>query len=128
MWPSDTAGTGSIRPQYLKEHDGQGGGLTLRRVSCANCGLPGADLVRHDHSGGSLDGSGAGGVVALQAITSGHGSSTQNTGDGDQQYRTGGGCPLCFSKNFGSRGRRHDEFLAQGPDEDRLVCPLSAPN
>ena len=121
MFPTETAGTGRIQRQYLKERDGQGGGLSLRRVSCGICGFPGCDIVRHDHSGGSLDGSGAGGNIALQTVTAAHGSSTQNAGDGDQTYRTGGGCPLCYSKAFRSSGRRHDEFFSQAPDEDRLV-------
>ena len=105
VWPSETAGDGKIRRQYLKLEDGQGGGLKLRRVSCRNCGFPGADLVRHDHSGGSLDGNGAGGAISLQS----NGDGTQQEGDGNQTYSVGGGCPLCFSKNFyGSAGR--DEF------------------
>ena len=66
VWPSETAGDGRIRKPYLKERDGQGLGLTLRRVSCAQCGFPGADLVKHDHSGGSLAGDGAGGTITQQ--------------------------------------------------------------
>lgn len=108
VFPTETAGDGRIRRQYLKQSDGQGGGRKRRRVSCRNCGFPGCDLDRHDHSGGSLDGSGAGGTVTLQS----NGDGDQQGADGNQEYRFGGGCPMCFSKNFYGSGVSRDEFAA----------------
>ena len=117
FFPSETVGTGSILPQYRKINDGQGGGLKLRRVSCKICGFPGADLVRHDHSGGSLDGNGAGGSISLQS----NGSGTQQSGDGNQTYNKGAGCPMCFSRNFYGSGHSFNEMTASYPESGRLV-------
>lgn len=105
MFPTVSGGDGRIRRQYLKERDGQGGGLKLKRVACGNCGFPGVDLVRHNTSGGTLDGSGALGPVTLQS----NGSGTQQEADGNQTYRNGGGCPLCGSANALGKNR-FDEF------------------
>ena len=112
LWPSETAGSGRILKPYLKERDGQVLGLNLRRVSCAQCGFPGCDLVKHDHSGGSLSGDGAMGAVPPQET---------GAGDLNQAYNSGGGCPLCGSKNFFSNGRRYDEFASTAVHEDRLA-------
>lgn len=111
MFPSETAGDGRIRRQYLRDRDGQGNGLKLRRVACKNCGFPGCDLVRHDHSGGSLDGSGAGGAITQQG----------SGADANQAYNSGGGCPLCYSKNFYGSRRRRDEFSRTPFYIDRLA-------
>ena len=62
--------------------------------------------MRHDNSGGSLDGSGAGGTISLQS----NGSGTQQDGDGNQTYNAGGGCPLCFSKHYKGSDKSPDEF------------------
>ena len=67
-----------------------------RKVGCKQCGFP-ADLSRHANDGGSLEGSGAGGIVDV--IDSTGGSKDDGYGS-DQRYRTGAGCPHCFSKNF----------------------------
>ena len=117
LFPTETAGDGRVRRQYLRDKDGQGTGIKLRRVSCAQCGFPGADLVKHDHSGGSLDGSGAGGTVSLQS----HGDGTQYGADGLQVYRAGGGCPMCLSKNFYGARKRRDEFVSTPFYHDRLA-------
>jgi len=88
--------------------DGQGLSVSTRRVSCGICGFPGADLNRDDHSGGTLDGSGALGAITQQG----------SGADGNQAHNTNGGCSLCGSKNFfGSR--RHDEFM-KSPVSDVL--------
>lgn len=100
FFPTPTAGDGQIRPPYRKVTDGQGGSVATRRVSCAQCGFPGADFNRDDHSGGTLDGSGALGVITQQGTGA----------DGNQAYNTNGGCSLCGSKNFVGRTRRQDEF------------------
>ena len=100
LFPTETAGTGKVLPQYLKLSDGQGNGLKLRRVSCRQCGFPGCDLVKHDSSGGSLSGNGAMGTIIQQG----------SGADGNQAYNRGGGCPLCGSKNYRGIGRRFDEF------------------
>lgn len=107
IFPTETQGDGRIRRQYLKAFDGQGGGVKTRRVSCRICGFPGADLVQHDNSGGSLAGDGAGGAISLQS----DGEGDQQGGDGNQTYNRGGGCPLCFSKNFHGP-RQFDEFVS----------------
>ena len=106
LFPTETAGSGEVLPQYRKLTDGQGNGLKLRRVSCRQCGFPGCDLYKHDSSGGSLDGNGAGGAVSLQS----NGSGAQQDGDGNQTYNKGAGCPMCFTKNYYGRGKAFDEF------------------
>lgn len=110
MFPTPTQGDGSVRPAYRKMTDGQGRSVSTRRVGCGICGFPGADTNKHDHSGGSLDGSGAGGTISLQS----DGSGAQSDADGNQTYRSGGGCPLCFSKAF-TGVRRYDEFMSSRP-------------
>lgn len=109
LWPSETAGDGRVRAPYLKREDGQGGARLRRRVGCRHCGFPGADLDRHDSSGGSLAGNGAGGSVT-----------EQSNGDGDQAYNSGGGCPMCFSKNYAGSKRR-DELLHSNSSHNRLA-------
>lgn len=108
-----------IRRQYIKTSDGQGGGVSLRRVSCKNCGFPGCDLFKHDHSGGSLAGDGAGGSISLQAVSASD-TGSQQEGDGNQAYNVGGGCPLCMSKAYyGSSGP--DEFESSSVFHDVLI-------
>lgn len=95
LFPTSTSGDGRLRRQYRNTSDEQGKGTTLRRVSCGTCGFPGADASKHDHSGGNLTGDGAWGTAS----------------GGDRSYITGGGCPLCGSKNFFHTDRR-DEFMS----------------
>lgn len=63
-----------------------------RKVHCMQCGWL-ADLSRHSNDGGSLTADGAGGIIIQ--VDGGDGLFA-----GDQQYRNGAGCPMCFSKNF----------------------------
>lgn len=106
FFPSESAGDGLRRKPYYKESDGQGLGLKLRRYSCQNCGFTGCDSVRHDHSGGTLDGNGALGATSLQS----DGDGDQQSGDGLQAHSVGGGCPLCGSKNYMAGNPRYNEF------------------
>lgn len=104
MFPTPTQGDGRVRPAYRKTTDGQGRSVSTRRVSCGVCGFTGADLNRDDHSGGTLDGSGALGPITQQG----------SGADGNQAFRNGGGCGLCGSKNYHAT-RRYDEFMASRP-------------
>lgn len=104
-----TYGSGEVLPQYRKTSDGQGLASVGQRVSCGICGFRGANLDKHDHSGGSLDGNGAGGAVI-----------SDGNGNGYREYKTGSGCPLCFSRAYFKTDRR-DEFLESKPYSDRLA-------
>ena len=99
VWPSETAGNG--QPVSNNTHTGaaQGKPSIFRKVKCRQCGYP-MDAARNDHSGGSLDGNGAGGSVstATNSYTPSGGGTASDPG-GTQTYRQGAGCPLCFSKN-----------------------------
>ena len=106
LFPTPTAGSGEVLAPYRKLTDGQGRSVSTIRVSCAQCGFPGADKSKHDHGGGTLDGSGGLGVITQQGTGA----------DGDQAYNSGGGCPLCGSKNY--TGRRRIDELMQAPISD----------
>lgn len=63
------------------------------------------DLVSVDHSGGSLDGNGAGGSIATATSTITLPNGTTHTENyGTQTANKNSGCALCFSKN--SSGQR----------------------
>ena len=106
LWPTETRGDGNVRKNNANTGGAQGKGTLLRKAPCRLCGFVN-DLTAIDHSGGSIDGEGAGGAIAL-------GSSTWNTSAppsilgntftatesyGTQSYRRNGGCGLCLSKN-----------------------------
>src|SRR3990167_228574 len=99
LWPAENRGNGKIRENNINTGYAQGNGSLKRKVSCKQCGFI-FDLNKVDHSGGSLDGNGAGGAVAGGTVTA-----TSNWGDTvtdynlDKDFRKAGGCPLCFSKN-----------------------------
>lgn len=114
VFPTETRGDGNIRPNNRKTGAGQGRGSFKRKVRCLQCGFP-VDINRVDHSGGSLDGQGAGGAVSGKS-TSSYVTTDDNgvnpgysylAGDseehpGDQAYKKGAGCPMCYSKNSAS--------------------------
>ena len=106
MFPTETAGDGLVRPPYRRAHDGQGRAVSTRRVSCGICGFPGVDTNKHDSGGGSLAGDGAGGIITQQG----------SGADANQAYNTGGGCPLCMSKNYIGRKMNADDFVSRPSD------------
>ena len=96
IFPSPTAGDGRMRPNNARPGKEQPDARPSprRKVRCKNCGFL-ADLSRHSNDGGSLEGSGAGGIMTP------HDSDSTVL---EQQYRVGAGCPLCHSKNFANVG------------------------
>lgn len=106
MWPSESRGDGLIRKNNLRTGAAQGKSNLIRKAPCRLCGFPN-DLVRIDHSGGSIDGEGAAGAITTataSAPTSAPASITGQTythteNHGTQAYRNASGCALCFSKN-----------------------------
>lgn len=99
VFPTETKGDGRVVENNLKTGGEQGRGSSKRKVKCKQCGFP-FDVSKNDTSGGSSQGDGAGGVITSTTKTV-----TLENGDtfteyyGDQAYKKGGGCPLCFSKN-----------------------------
>lgn len=99
VWPSETQGDGRLVKNNIRSGDAQGKGSLIRKAKCQLCGFP-LDLSRVDHSGGSLDGQGAGGAVTLLTSSYTYPNGTAVTFYGGQQaYRTASGCPCCFSRN-----------------------------
>lgn len=99
IWPSETRGDGAIVKNNRRTGAAQGKGTLIRKAHCRLCGFPN-DLVAVDHSGGSIDGEGAGGSITTavaSAPVSGGGTHTEAYGS--QSLRRGAGCALCFSKN-----------------------------
>lgn len=106
IWPTETRGNGVVRKNNLITGAAQGKGSLIRKAPCRLCGFPN-DLTAIDHSGGSIDGEGAGGqittstvsfpVSAPQDVVGQITTSTENIGT--QSLRRGAGCALCFSKN-----------------------------
>lgn len=90
VFPTETKGNGLIAKNNLRTGAAQGVGSFKRKVKCKICGFP-VDIQKVDHSGGSMDGNGAGGQVIVNS----------NSPDlaPDQKYNLNAGCPLCFSKN-----------------------------
>jgi len=111
VFPSETKGDGLLRPNNTRTGAAQGRGGFKKKVRCQICGFL-VDLNKVDYSGGSFDGSGAGGVIT-QSVDVG----TMNNGDttdsgmtddvgnpnthnvGEQALKKGAGCPFCLSKN-----------------------------
>lgn len=99
LWPTETSGNGKYRKNNLRTGSAQGEGTLKRKAQCKQCGFL-IDAATNDHSGGSLDGNGAGGQIVLSfnvVSVSGGGSYTEYVGD--QIYNKGSGCPGCFSRN-----------------------------
>ncbi len=91
-FPTPTAGDGRIRANNARSGKNQPNARpsAKRKAGCKNCGFP-ADLAKNVNDGGSFDGDGAGGGFTTH-------SSDSNVKE--QEYRKGGGCPFCFSRNF----------------------------
>jgi len=123
MWPSETRGDGMVRKNNANTGGAQGKGTLLRKMACRLCGFI-FDASAVDHSGGSIDGEGAGGAVATAVVSnpcsappSINGQTFTHTENiGTQAYRRNAGCPLCFSKN-GTRLRTIIDY----------VSPLNSP-
>ncbi len=98
-WPTESRGNGVVVKNNRRTGAAQGKSSLIRKAHCRLCGFPN-DLSRVDHSGGSLDGDGAGGEinsVLESAPVTGGGTHTEYAGE--QAYRTNAGCSLCLSKN-----------------------------
>lgn len=106
IWPTETRGDGKLKKNNVNTGGAQGKGTLLRKLSCRLCGFI-FDASAVDHSGGSIDGEGAGGAVATATVSfpvsappSINGVVTTATENiGTQAYRKNAGCPLCFSKD-----------------------------
>ena len=99
MWPNESAGDGRVRSNNVNDGSGQGKGAFKKKVACRQCGFM-LDYQRDDHSGGDENGSGAGGgVTKSEETVTLTGGTTMTENVGDQDFRKGAGCPLCFSKN-----------------------------
>ncbi len=99
FFPSDTRGDGKPIKNNFRTGAAQGKSNLLRKAHCWICGYP-VDLSVIDHTGGSLDGNGAGGPITNATVTYTLTNGTTATENyGTQAYRQAAGCPLCFSKN-----------------------------
>jgi hypothetical protein len=106
IFPTETRGDGNVRRNNYITGAAQGKGTLLRKAPCSVCGFIN-DLTAIDHSGGSIDGLGAGGTIALGTSTwktsappSINGNNyTATESYGTQALRKNSGCALCFSKN-----------------------------
>ncbi len=106
LWPSESRGNGNVRRNNANTGGAQGKGTLLRKAPCRLCGFIN-DLSAIDHTGGSIDGQGAGGAVtstvsswttsAPPSILGKLTTATENVGT--QSYRRNAGCALCLSKN-----------------------------
>lgn len=118
-WPSETRGDGKVRRNNSHTGAAQGKGTLLRKAPCRLCGFLN-DLTAIDHSGGSIDGQGAGGGITTATVTytvTDGTTATENTGT--QALRRGSGCCFCFTKN--STATR---ILDTGPSPWDRVQPL----
>ena len=99
IFPTETKGDGRIRSNNRNDGSAQGKASFKKKVPCRQCGFM-LDYSRDDHSGGDLDGDGAGGgVTKTEETVTLTGGVTMTENVGDQDFRKGAGCPLCFSKN-----------------------------
>lgn len=105
VFPSETRGDGKLVANNLRTGAAQGKSSMVRKAHCILCGFPN-DLVRIDHSGGSIDGMGAGGAVVTATVSAPVSGKFYNKAGvnhteniGTQAYRNASGCALCFSKN-----------------------------
>lgn len=123
LWPTETRGDGKVRPNNFRTGAAQGKSSIKRKAPCRLCGFLN-DLTLIDHSGGSIDGEGAGGNITTTTVSAPT-SAPANQGKGythteqvgTQAYRGASGCALCFSKN--STGMRVDVLTEVDP-WDRL--------
>jgi len=126
VWPTETKGDGVVRRNNSRTGAAQGKSSMIRKAPCRLCGFLN-DLTRIDHSGGSIDGEGAGGGITTSTVTANTSAPpspvgamsnyTHSENIGTQVYRNAAGCALCFSKN--STGMRVD-VLSEVDPWDRL--------
>lgn len=106
LWPSETRGDGNVRKNNANTGGAQGKGTLLRKAPCRLCGFIN-DLSAIDHSGGSIDGEGAGGGITVATVSFpvsapvgiGGAPTVAMENIGTQAYRKNSGCALCFSRN-----------------------------
>jgi hypothetical protein len=106
QWPTESRGNGKVRKNNSNTGGAQGKGTLLRKAPCRLCGFIN-DLSAIDHTGGSIDGEGAGGPISLGASTWNTSAPPSITGQvytatenfGTQTFRRNSGCALCFSKD-----------------------------
>lgn len=99
LWPSETYGDGQLVANNSNTGAAQGKSNMIRKAHCRLCGFPN-DASSIDHTGGSLDGNGAGGAITntTSSWTLPNGTTATET-YGTQAYNMASGCALCFSKN-----------------------------
>lgn len=103
FFPYESRGDGKMRGNNIRDGSAQGKGSFIRKVSCRICGFM-TDINKNDHSGGSIDGNGAGGLITTATATWTLPNGTvAKENYGSQVYNVGSGCPLCFSKNSTSQ-------------------------
>lgn len=120
IWPTESRGDGIIVANNFRTGAAQGKSSMIRKAHCRLCGFPN-DLVAVDHSGGSIDGLGAGGGITTQVASAPlamsavnyKGPTTHTENAGTQAFKKGSGCALCFSKN--STGMRVDALTFTNP-------------
>lgn len=106
QWPTETRGNGEVRKNNARTGGAQGKGTLLRKAPCSKCGFIN-DLSAVDHSGGSIDGMGAGGAITTAVVSAPTSAPPDILGNtfthteniGTQAVRKNAGCALCFSKN-----------------------------
>lgn len=106
VWPSETRGDGKVRKNNSRTGGAQGKGTLKRKAPCRLCGFIN-DLSAIDHTGGSIDGMGAGGAIATTTsswttsappdVRGNQTTATENSGT--QAYRKNAGCALCLTKD-----------------------------
>lgn len=104
FWPTETRGNGKVVKNNSRTGAAQGKSSLIQKAHCRMCGYPN-DMIMIDHSGGSLNGDGAGGQISTEIVSFTMPNGTVHTeGVGTQVPRVNSGCALCFSKN--SSGQR----------------------
>lgn len=106
LWPTEQRGNGLVKRNNAQTGGAQGKGTLLRKATCRLCGFVN-DLSAIDHTGGSIDGMGAGGAITTATTTWTTSAPPDILGQlttatekiGTQSYRRAAGCALCFSKN-----------------------------
>lgn len=106
LWPTESRGNGNVRRNNANTGGAQGKGTLLRKAPCRLCGFIN-DLSAIDHTGGSIDGEGAGGSIVTGTSSWTTSAPPSILGQltvaresyGTQSFRTNAGCALCFSKN-----------------------------
>lgn len=99
VWPSETRGDGRLLKNNINTGSAQGKSSMIRKAHCRLCGFPN-DMNAVDHSGGSIDGNGAGSTITASVATITLASGTVHTENyGSQAYSKNSGCALCLSKN-----------------------------